>query len=82
MLKFIENDIVDYNGDRGVVQYMGKEYIAVFFTKSGKTEIFNKDGSKKDTQCQKVEEFTARKNLMNFKELGKLLKNLKGRFLH
>jgi len=47
MLEFKENDIVEWQGQKGVVQYRDKGLIYVFFPKTRKSEIFNIDGSKR-----------------------------------
>ena len=47
MLKFKENDIVEWEGQRGIIQYKNNDILYVFFSKTRKLEIFNIDGSKR-----------------------------------
>jgi len=70
MLKYKENDIIVWRGQRGIVQYVGDLGMIVFFVKSGKLEIFNVDGThNKEAKCLKVDLFPVEKNSMTSKEL-------------
>jgi len=44
-MKYKDNDIVYLTDRKGIVQFVDKNYILVYFLQTGSLEIFNTDGS-------------------------------------